>query len=100
MQRIAAVRRHLAEADPRATTDPTTPLAIGSAASGGPQRRPRVAAIVTAYFPQSHADVIVSKLVTGYVSAAARSADALPPLPCPLTAGTPALLGPDPSPVS
>ena len=79
MQRIAAVRRHLAEADPRATTNPTP---IGSA-SGGPQRRPRVAAIVTAYFPQSHADVIVSKLITGYVSAAARPADALPPLPAP-----------------
>ena len=94
MQRIAAVRRHLADADPRATTDPTTIGSSYASAIGGPQRRPRVAAIVTAYFPQSHADVIVSKLITGYVSAAAFSADALPPLPCPLTAGTPALPGP------
>ena len=29
-------------------------------------RRPRVAAIVTAYFPQSHADVIITKLIKGY----------------------------------
>ena len=30
------------------------------------RRRPRVAAIVTAYFPQSHADVIITKLIKGY----------------------------------
>ena len=34
--------------------------------SAGEGRRPRVAAIVTAYFPQSHADVIITKLIKGY----------------------------------
>ena len=49
MQRIAAVRRHLAEADPRATTDPTTPLAIGSAAKHDEEyHRPRASSGATA----------------------------------------------------
>jgi hypothetical protein len=39
-----------------------------SATTAPPQRRPRVAAIVTAYFPQSHADVVITKLIKGYTT--------------------------------
>jgi hypothetical protein len=39
---------------------------VRAAVAAAGRRRPRVAAIVTAYFPQSHADVVVSKLITGY----------------------------------
>ena len=37
-----------------------------TALSAPVRQRPRIAAIVTAYFPQSHADVIVTKLIKGY----------------------------------
>ena len=85
MQRIDVVHSHLGgrgRSAAAATTDgaavPITALrpapSSGAATTDSPSassavaaaRRPRVAAIVTAYFPQSHADVIITKLIKGY----------------------------------
>ena len=78
MHRAAAIADHLRAA---ANVGPADPSVESTAAAGhikqqdmgqeppaGGRRRPRIAAIVTAYFPQSHADVVVTKLIKGYTT--------------------------------
>ena len=62
-RRLAVVGSHVGDTQAAATK-----VAAPSAATAPPQRRPRIAAIVTAYFPQSHADVVITKLIKGYTT--------------------------------